>query len=293
VGVLLGTLATAGCSGDAAGGLDAAVGPSFAFVVDTLEFAGTDLASGETPGFNLDGWNTEAGGPTGCGHVDGRFDVDQNGTIEGLEYGIDNMAGELAAAFDSLYDLQAQIDTGGLLLLIEIRGVADFDQEGPVDVAFLKGAVPTGGVLELDSVTGRIAPGQQFDVDPASYDASGRPRVTGPATIAQGRLYMGPITTLPIDPATGDDSVPLPIRDAQVAFNPSPAVLDIGVIGGGALLDEMVDAMLAMLGEDYPRETLVSFLSPVTDLNPDANNQNCDSISLGMTFSAVHASILE
>jgi hypothetical protein len=265
----------------------AETGDSYFYVVNVLGFATTSAETGQTPGFNLDGYNTPAGGSSGCGHMDRRFDVDQDGTVEDDENGIDNQLAELASILGSVLNLQAMVDDGDILILVEAKHVDSLTNDDCVEVDLLLGDVPDGVTLEYDA-SGRIAAGQAFEINPSSYDAGGKALISGLGSIVNGRLYIGPVTlnlTVPVD---GNDVV-LGIQTGQVAFNPSAGALTVGVIGGALNVDALLEAVGSLLPSDFPPETVRSFLEPLMDINPDANNANCDSVSLGLSFSAVEA----
>jgi hypothetical protein len=262
-------------------------GDTHLYVVNVLDFARTNVITGETPGFNLDLCNTPAGGSTGCGHMDRRFDIDQNGIVAREELGVDNQLAELAAILDGLLELQHNVDAGDLLLLVEVTNVVSFEDDPCVDVALLLGSMPEGGILVHDD-DGRLAPGQAFEIDPASYDGSGNARMAAKGLIENGRVYVGPATINLELPADGT-VVTFPAQDAHLAFNMTSANLGVGVLGGGLNVDDLITSLSGLLPDDFPPETVRRFLEPLMDLNPDAHNANCDSVSMAFSFAAVSA----
>jgi hypothetical protein len=262
-------------------------GDTHLYVVNVLDFARTNLITYETPGFNLDLCNTPAGGTTGCGHMDRRFDIDQNGIWEREELGVDNQLVELAPILDGFLELQHNVDAGHLLLLIEVTHVESLEDDPCVDVALLLGSIPEGGILVHDG-DGRLSPGQAFEIDPASYDGAGNPRMAAKGLIENGRVYVGP-ATIPLELPADGVVVTLPTQDAHLAFNMTSANLGVGVLGGGLNVDDFIASIAGLLPDDFPPATVRSFLEPLMDLNPDANNTNCDSISLAFSFAAVTA----
>jgi hypothetical protein len=262
-------------------------GDSYFYVVSVLDFATTSAETGQTPGFNLDGYNTPAGGSSGCGHMDRRFDVNQDGVVEEDENGIDNQLAELAPILSGFLTLQDMVDAGDILILVEAKYVDSLTNDDCVEVDLLLGELPPDTTLVLGE-DGRIEPGQAFVISESSYDASGNALISGLGSIVNGRLYIGPVTlnlTVPVDGA----DVTLGIQSGQVAFNTSATALDVGVIGGALNVDALLDAVGSLLPDDFPPETVRSFLEPLMDINPDANNANCDSVSLGLVFGAVAA----
>jgi hypothetical protein len=262
-------------------------GYTYTYVVSVLDFAVTDAITGQTPGFNLDWCNTTDGGNTGCGHMDRSYDVDQNGTLEGPELGVDSQLSEVAGILGGFLPLQSAVDDGELLLLVVISGVHDLQDDSCVEVTLLRGEVPEGVTLEHDS-NGRIAPGQAFAVDPASYDATGEPLQRAQGVVRNGRLFME-LTTFLLAIAV-DDGVEfrITLHEAQAAFELSAAQLSVGVVAGSLDVDTFSDSVGSFWPE-FPPETVRSFVEPLADLNPDEDNANCDQISAGLVFAAVDA----
>jgi hypothetical protein len=306
------SLAFVGCGDDDNGGVDASddsptvpvqcdppeapettgcedndAGETHYFIVHELDFGEFDATTGQTPGFNIDGCNTVAGGPTGCGHMDGRYDIDQDGTVEGLEEGIDNQIAQVAGIIGGELNIQNEINSGSILILAKVEGLNDPVNDGCVDVSLLLANVPEGETLELEG--DRIVPGQTFEIDPASFNASGDPLVFGRGVLENGRLLIGPVTLALSIPVDEETDVTLTILNAQVAFNLGDGTLEVGVIGGGLNIDALVEAIAPLLGSDFSPELVLQILGPLADLDPDANNANCEAISLGLTFGAVDA----
>jgi hypothetical protein len=262
-------------------------GNSYFYVVNVLDFATTSTETNQTPGFNIDGYNTPVSGTSGCGHPDRRFDVNQDGMVLDDENGIDNQLADLAPLLSGFLSLQDMVDGGDVLILVEAKYVDSLTNDDCVQVDLLLGEVPAGETLVLDA-SGRIAPGQAFVISDASYDDDGNPLITGLGSIVNGRLYIGPVNLNLSVPVDGNDVV-LGIQTGQVAFNPSAAALSVGVIGGALNVDALLDAVGSLLPSEFPPDTIRGILEPMMDINPDTNNANCDSVSLGLVFSAVEA----
>jgi hypothetical protein len=262
-------------------------GDTHLYVIHVLAFAVTSAETGQTPGFNLDLHNTIADGNTGCGHMDRRFDIDQNGVVEEEEFGVDNQLVELGSLLDGFLDLQGSVNAGDLLLLVEVSNVENLVNDPCVDVALLLASVPAGSILEHDA-EGRLAPGQAFEIDPSSYDEFGSPRMAAKGLIEGGRAYVGPMQLELLFPVEEGQST-WPLDEAQLAFNMAAGHLGVGILGGGLHVDDLLTSVGGLLPDDFPPETVRSFLEPLMDLNPDANNANCDSVSMAFSFAAVGA----
>jgi hypothetical protein len=280
---------------------DPATGDTHYFVVATLGFGGRDSVTGHTSGFNVDGDNTRPGetqGNTGCGHMDGEYDVDKNGTIEGPERGIDNQLSQLTDILGGELDLQGEVNSGSIIILAKLIGVDSLENDDCVVAELLLGNLPEGVEMELEA--GQPAPGQSFEIDEASYDEEGNAIIRGQGVIADGRLIIGPVTiSLSITLDEGDEeedptTLDLAIANASVAWTMGDGTLDEGLIGGGLNIEELLVELGPLLeGFGLEIDTVRPIIAQLSDLDPDANNQNCESISLGLTFTGVDAVVEE
>jgi hypothetical protein len=259
-------------------------GSTMLFVVSRIGVGVADGSTGHTPGFNIDGCNTEADGPTGCGHMDDVYDIDGNGVIEGLESGIDNQLAPYAPTLAAYLDLQGLVQEGKLLWLVEVSGVNDIDNDDCVDVAILRGVVPTGELPAVDE-GGSLEVGQVFDIDDRSYDSGGQALAFARGRIDNSRLRIGPVD-LPLALRT-DQGRWLPnLFDAQLVVDGATGTFE-GVLGGGFDIEAMVNLLAAAsdTGRDGPRV----ILEAMADLEPDENNENCEQVSAGFIFETVAA----
>jgi hypothetical protein len=225
---------------------------------------------------------TEAGGPTGCGQMDWRFDVNQDGA---LEDGIDNQLGtSLEGVIVDFVDLQQEVDEGDILLLVEVSGLNDPNDDACVEVALLAGALPEGATLDRDD-DGHLAPDQSFVLD------RGNPVVAAQGVLEGGRLLLGPVD-LTLAVSVDGNPTHFPIDPGWITFTLSEASLDVGILGGGSELDGLIDAVDTAL-DDVGPDVVENLLGPITDLNPDANGENCTAISLAVAFEAVTAMAAE
>jgi hypothetical protein len=238
------------------------------------------------PGFNVDGCNTRPLGPTGCGQPDWRFDIDQNGVIEGIEEGVDNQLASpfLADVLDMYIPLQSEVDAGNNLVLVEVSGVNDAAllNDTCVAVTLLRGTLPGAATLEHDG-NGRLAAGQAFHLDRES------PLLVAQGQLTNGRVLLGsvPLTlTLSLEGA----SIDFPFDPAWMTFTLTESALAVGILGGGSDLETLVSALGAYLETlDVPLEVVRAFLAPLADLEPDENSESCTAISLALVFEAVTA----
>jgi hypothetical protein len=257
---------------------DNAEGETRLYLIHMLDIARRELGSDVVPGFNVDGCVTEPGGPTGCGQKDWEFDVNHDGT---LEQGIDNQLATIAGVLEAYVDVQTEVDEGNTLLLVEVSGLNDPTDDTCVDVAILSGSLPPEAELQHDE-DGRLSADQAFELDTAA------PILTAQGVLSGGRLLLGP-TDVIVTMTLADAQVDFPIDPAWITFTMTETSLDVGLIGGGSELNDLIDAVVAVLPDDVEPEVAHSFLAPLTDLNPDEDNENCTAISLAMEFEAVTA----
>lgn len=303
--VLLGsTLAVTGCGDDdgggtdaggtdTGGGMDATTGTPLpgdcaagecVFVVndlaipDVMVMGGAEIAQG----FNLDDRVSDETDIQGCMQPDfmspdGREGIDNQ--LATLKPSLSGFVGDLDMTIsDALAD-------GSVILLMELSG-ADSTEDPDVTLNLYLGEVPGGGAPML--ADGKIAPGQTFDIDPVSVDASGNPLVSVPAATVGGRVTAGPLDlplTLAIDATT---TVTLNIRQATVEATVTDGALTDGIIGGELGIDEIVSLAEELGAGGVDPGTIRGILEPIADLNPDAEGI-CQSVSVGLTFGAVSA----
>jgi hypothetical protein len=266
-------------------------GATFLFAISRIAIAVTDGSSGHTPGFNIDGCNTPADGPTGCGHMDGTFDIDGNGVIEGLENGIDNQFAALGTTGTMFFDMQQLVRDGQLLWLVELSGVNSIDDDDCVDVAILRGVVPGGG-LPATAPDGTLAGGQTFDIDDRSYDSGGQALAFARGRIDDGRLRIGPFT-MPMAVHLEQGLWAPDLFDAQLLVDGATGTFE-GVLGGGWAVESLVEVVAASSWVD--RSSARGLLEAIADLVPDETNEHCAQVSAGFvvnTVSVVQGSVVD
>jgi hypothetical protein len=276
-------------------------GDTLYFVVAALDVGAFDGATGHLPGFNIDGHNTRPGetqGNTGCGQMDGEYDIDRNGVIEGPERGIDNQLADLLGAIPGDFlDLQGEVNSGSIVILAKLIGVEDLENDDCVVSELLIGSLPEGAVMELEG--GKPQAGQTFEIDDLSYDEEGNALIRAQGVIENGRLIMGPVTiTIAIELDPGDEEedptdLTLELLNASVAFTMGDGTLDDGIIGGGLNIDDLVVQVAPLIPGGLDVDVIRGIIAQLADLEPDANNDNCEAISLGLTFDAVDAVVEE
>lgn len=252
---------------------------------------------GLAPGFNLDGIDSQLGSVAGdatCEEFNPDFEALQD---QGL-IGVDNALQGLIVTIEGILSididatLAEQIADGSLLLMMEVRGVNDFNYDSDVQLQLYLGELAAGATLEIGG-DGQVAPGQTFETSMmlgAAVDGD----------IFDGRLRAATdLLTIPIE--TEDFSLPLMISSAEVRFDISETGLVNGTIGGVLTVQSLVDATGALA--PGMEGTVYGIVSGLADVNPcdmagecmDPEDMPvmdpavCGSLSVGLTFGATTA----
>lgn len=284
------------------GGTDAGIpdppgSMTYDYVVNALAIGEESATTpGESPGFDLDNHNTASEtDPVGCGWVD--FTAP---SIYGGTQGVDNQLGpllkmiaDLGLDFDANSTIADNLANGSLLLLVRVTGVGDLRNDPNVTIQFYLGELMAGQTPMVDGMM-RLSGGQTFLIDPVSVEGGNidNPRIQfNNSTIVNGRLHGGPALFALNVPISDVGTLDLDVQDAQVSFDISETALTNGLVGGYVNVDEIVNAIsMLMLDVMIPVETVRSVLSGQADIDTDNNTDECEALSLGLTFGAVPAS---
>jgi hypothetical protein len=259
-------------AGEAAGRCEG--GEPLIFLVRTLAFARVDEA-GVSSGFDLDGAVSDGSDAQGCGVTDfvspeGAAGVD-NGWA-GVQPALDLTE---AVAIESL--VQSSIEAGNLLILAEITGIDDLEDDDCVNLRILRAS----GTPMLGT-DGLILSGQTFDVE------EGIPAVT----VAGARIEGGAVLAGPLDLA-----IPITVFDVSLdfLFTRGGFRLDLedrehgsGVMGGGTSTADLVTVAEANDAEGLLGGIMKSLLDQNADLWPDDQGV-CQDISVNFELDAVSA----
>jgi hypothetical protein len=257
---------------------------------------------GAAPGFDLDGHVTLAHDATGCGQAD--FVLPP--TL-GSGEGIDNQVVPVYAAVRSVnpeadfdQDLANAVASGDAIILMRMAHVGDLVNDGEIEVSIMTGRVVGGGAPRMvaHTIEGTshqvIAPGQRFEIDPTSF-VGGRPRaIFEDAYIVDGRLVTrGTSFSLRV-PASMDRVFVLDLRDLRVAGRVSMDGLELGVLGGYALTDDLVRGIQSALPPDdsISPELIRSVLETYADIDADGDAE-CEALSAALRLEATQATFVE
>ncbi len=269
----------ASCAGDCT-----AMAESQAYIVNTVQIP--QSVGTEAVGFNLDGRNTTMANMMAPDCRDRIQDF--TSSIDTGEVGVDNALSQLIPVLAGLVGdldmtLAQTLRDGSLLLLVQVSGIDSYTNDEEVQVRLHLGMVPAGGMLMLMGPMGSeiIASGQTFTTMPLGMQVTGR--IQGGRLRASAELLMLNIS------ASGMD-IMLPIRNAQVRGDITADTMTNGVIGGSLNVEEVADIAEAIM--KGIRDTALEILRPYADLEPSAADQTmCESLSVGIQFNAVDATI--
>lgn len=237
-------------------------------------------------GFNLDGVDSGA-----SGDADSCFQPDF--TSPSGTPGIDNQLATLAPTLESALGMPldetiaASLADGSILILVQIDHLDNTTNDSCVDLNLMLGLVPGGG-MPMVGGDGKLAPGQTFDVDPASLTAGGTPLISVERASISGGTLVATTPLINISLPVMGSNIDLNIRNANVSMTVGATTLTNGLIGGGLNVDELVTTVMN-IAPDFPADTIRGVLVGVADLNK--MGEECQDVSVGLEFSAVEATL--
>lgn len=241
-------------------------------VVQRLTFARE--IDGVSDGFDLDGVASTDGSAGGCGVPDLVGPDGADGIDNAFAYLLPALELTEAAAVEGL--IQATIDSGDLLMSVELADLDDPTDDRCVDVAVGR-AVGT----PMIGTDGLLLSGQTFDPDPDV------PVFVVPETALAGGVFEAPLSlSLPI--SIFDVDLVFAIPDGRIRGELHEDGTMTGVFGGGVDIayllqiaqEENVDAGL--------HDVLAALLGAWADLAP-GDDGVCTQVSLTFAFEAVPA----
>jgi hypothetical protein len=292
---------TAACGGDDSGpgmgmgdGGTKLTGESHGYVVASLDVA-RQTENEELRGFNLDGLdsdgdrNTTEDAPCQPEHLD--FTAPDGDT------GVDNQFAVLApdledtAGFDIKMSAQDAINSGDLLLLLEVEGVNEFGNDDSVRLNFYLGYM---GEMEMPALSdGTLEAGQTIDVN----SMPGVPIVSINGQISNGTLMAGQLVdadaTVPLSiPFDEETTIDITIRNAAVEGSISAEAMTDGVIGGSLRKEELIETIQSIPQAQEFASLAEQLLNANADVESDSEG-SCQSLSVGLVFEAVDATLGE
>jgi len=243
-------------------------------VMDTLSFTSL-VKDGVAPGFNVDGIVSEEGEPESCGHGDFT-------SPEGVE-GIDNQLAMITPLLDlvglgAVHGLiQSSIEQGGLLLVLELEGLDDVENDDEVAVTMRFGAG-----TPLLGTDGQLLSGQTYQVHANSPDL-GAPN----GRVENGTLHAGPFEV----------RIPIVVFDIEYELTVNHALIRAELTYDGGMVNGMLGGTVPMsdlwaIAEVADSEaggildSIKLVLGNMPDYGPDENG-DCTELSAALAFSAV------
>lgn len=252
-------------------------GPTRYLAVRTLVFGRAE--EGVSHGFDLDDAVTVGGDATGCGVADY---VSPDGTA-----GVDNaMAGLLpflesteAAALEPL--IQQKINEGEVLLILEVAGLDDAENDDCVEVGFLRGM----GIPQLGS-DGLLLADQTYELD----SSVGEP-VRAKGAIRDGVLEVQDLGFL----------LPIVVFDFDIVLDLHSVALEVTfdddgggevILGAGFAWEPLLEELLTTPIDQVLVDALPLLLGGLADLNPNELGV-CQELSVVMEMGAAGAFVFD
>jgi hypothetical protein len=242
-------------------------------VISVINFT-REIEDGVAVGFDVDGVVSEDGDDESCGHAD--F-VSPDGTK-----GIDNQLALITPLFDTVGIgavegfVQAAVEQGGLLIMWEVKGVDDTQNDDEVLVRLRFG---TG--KPLLGTDGLLLSGQTFHINPDS-----------PEREVKGSIVDGQLRTevfeavLPI--VVFEVAYELIIYEARMTADVSyDGGLVNGILGGRVTIENLLTiAERAELEAGGIYEAVTFLLDGMADMSPNEDGE-CQDLSAALTFTSV------
>lgn len=264
------------------------------------------LPTGQSYGFDLDMMNGGNAALPCTGAADYTSPVTN-------AMGVDNQLGTVLPTLGSMLGadgadgaIRDQILQGKLLLLVTVSDVNSYANDDSVNVQLRLGAVPAMGTpmmntecpmhSDMTSCLGDAAHSCNWDSTmmacsglAASQSFMATTMLSSTmGTITNGRLSVT-ADTLPLMFTVSGSTISLVLRSVHMGGHISADGITAGEIGASVTVDDVVSlAMMFIMGVD--RATVESLAMP--DLQPDAMGVHCNSISAGLGFSAVPATVM-
>jgi len=229
---------------------------------------------GVSVGFDLDDHVSDAGDGEGCGHADLVSPDGAEGIDNGFSAIIPALEATEAQAVEGL--VQDAIHNGELLLMVQIEGVHDLENDPCVDVE-----VARGYGEPLIGTDGALLPGQTLDRHP-DVPVS---RVEG-ASIVDGALEVRGLD-LSMEIQVLNALIGLDLYDVGVHLELGEDDVGWGYFGGGLLVQDVADQLLAI--ENIEVGDLAAQLFELSaDLHPDEGGA-CTQLSMVVEFTTTTA----
>ena len=278
VGLFLVALASVSCAGledvfEVEGGF--VLPQSHANVIREFQFF-SESEEGVSEGFDLDGVNSDEPVEDTCYTVD-RVDAQGNPGIDNqLAYIWTDLEGLVGEATNGL--VQGAINEGRFLIMIELEGVDDLQNDDDVTVHILR------GIADPDIGTkGLISPDQTFYADESASSS-----FVKNAQIIDGKLEAGPVEfVVPINILDADFG--MQVRSGKVRIEIQPDGSFTGLLGGFIQPEEFIGDLM-----DTGARAEAELIGPFFEDNTDHNRVDgkCTEFSAAFAFSGTTAFVV-
>lgn len=247
-------------------------------VITQLAFTQIE-GDGSINGFDLDETASAEGDPVGCGHADRSSPDGRTGVDSAFATLVPVLEGLGAGAVEGL--IQAAIDSGELLLLVEITHLDDWQDDTCADVA-----VHRGQGTPIIGTDGTILVDQTFGLSPEV-----------PSTYAEGGWVEGGA----FEVHEVEITLPVQILDVFLTFTmPRGAIhLDLaedgsvsGYLAGGVPVEQITTQIGGISDIGELSSVIPPLIEAAADLYPDANG-DCTALSLGFDIAGKPAFVYQ
>lgn len=268
-------LALAACGGDkpgappdTGGDLGECGDPAAIHSVVITQLAFTRIQEdGSIGGFDLDDTASGEGDPVGCGHADRSSPDGAAGIDSAFATIVPALEGLGAGAVEGL--IQQAIDSGELLILIEMTHLEDWEQDACVGVAVHRGQgtpiIGTDGTILVDQTFGLSA-------DVPSTTASG-------GWVEGGQFEVHNVQiTLPVQIL--DEFLTFTMPQGAIRLRIAEDGTVSGNLAGGVPVEEITTQIGGITDIGELRNVIPPLIEAAADLYPDANG-DCTALSMG------------
>ncbi len=247
-------------------------------LMTTLSFTRTDT-TGAIHGFDLDEVVSDAGDPEGCGHADRTSPDGTSGIDSAFSALVPVLESIGASAVEGL--IQAAIDSGELLILVEVDHLDDWSTDECLGVTMHRGRgtpiIGTDGAILVDQTFG-------LDTDVPSTAARDAWLDAGTVEVRDIRI------TLPVQLL--DVFVTFEVEGGAMRFDLAEDGTVAGYFAGGVPV-EQINSQISAIGDIGDLADIVpTLISSAADLFPDASGA-CTALSVGFDFTGKPAFLLE
>ncbi len=244
-------------------------------VVSAITFGRTD-DDGTTWGFDLDGRVSDSSDWEGCYRPDGVTPEGTEGVDSALTALVPALEATEGAAVEGL--IADSIVNGELLLLLELSGVDDLENDSCVD-----GTLYRGDGTPLIGTDGNILDGQTFAVSDVSEPASARGAIVDGTIELHGLSFELPLQIL-------DATLKLTMHDASIRADLFEDGTAWGYLGGAVPTYQITD-----IAYEEDVDSLAEVIEGIVELSADLDPDNlgiCQSLSVTLMYEAIPAWVL-